>query len=164
MMKEKPLKKTNREQGLDANEHYYEEFLADLDEGNKARKIALIKKHKLSPKDPIWPFLFYVDDCHKNIAELPKLRDELFQNMTDFKSTVYDVRRETDRLSHLLQRKLGGIQQLPLSRAMWACGAAACIGMVSGIAVMGGLFLFALHNDCNFETLECPKLHLKSEP
>jgi hypothetical protein len=163
-MKDKPLKKTNREQGLEINERYWDKYFAHLDEATKARIIALLKELNLSPKDPVWPILFSLTECRFSIAVLPELRNELVQNMTDFKASVYDVRREADRLSHLLQRKLGGIQQLPLSRAMWACGVAAFIGMVSGIAVMGGLFLFALHNDCNFETLDCPKLHLKSEP
>lgn len=166
-MTEKPRLKfvgnRTKQKGKEHREKLFAELLAGESEDTKAKIRHINKLLDIREDDAMWLCMLVISRCHLSVSPLSELAKELQDNLKDFKSAVYDVRRESDRLAHLLQRKLGGIQQLPLSRAMWACGAAACIGMVSGITVMGGLFLFALHNDCNFKTLECPKLHLKSQ-
>lgn len=167
-MTEKPKLKAvgnkAKQKGREHREKVFADLLAGESEDTKAKIRHINELLDIREDDSMWLCMLVISRCHLSVTPLSELAKELQRNLRDFKASVYDVRRESDRLAHLLQRKLGGIQQLPLSRAMWACAIAAFIGMVSGIGIMSGLFIFALHNDCNFKTLECPKLHLNSEP
>ncbi|MGB3494726.1 MAG: hypothetical protein WBA57_18505 [Elainellaceae cyanobacterium] len=156
---ERPKKRSEQSGRVDD----FENMLQNLSPELQWLKVELARL-KIAPNDPMGPLLKVILQCSDNMGTLPKLSDEVKDNLRDFKASVYDVRRETDKVAHLLQRKLGGIHQMPISRAMWACALTGFFGALLGITAMGGLVLFAVKHDCNLETLQCPKLHIPSTP
>ncbi|HHP7243747.1 MAG TPA: hypothetical protein ACFE0H_03590, partial [Elainellaceae cyanobacterium] len=160
----KPIKRTLKQDGRDYRSEIYAEILANESEETKAKILRIAQLLDIRDDDAMWFCILVVTHCRLSVAPLPELAEALQANLRDFKASVYDVRRETDKVAHLLQRKLGGIQQMPVSRAVWTCALAGFFGTVLGITAMGGLLLFAVHNDCNLETFECPKPHIKSNP
>ena len=114
----------------------------------------------VKPDDPIGPILKVILQCSDNMGSLPEMSDEVKTNLRDFKATVYDMQRQSDHITHLLQRSHHSIQ-VPLSRAMWATFFAGLAGTIIG-AIAVGIFLVATNNaDCNPRTGQCEQLRLE---